>query len=34
LRRVATAVGIETVKVIFAPAGILIEGVKAWTQPE
>ncbi|MFM2060486.1 MAG: hypothetical protein RLZZ507_156 [Cyanobacteriota bacterium] len=34
LRRVATAVGIETVKVIFAPAGILIEGVKAWTQHE
>ncbi|MDP5337572.1 MAG: HEAT repeat domain-containing protein [Nodularia sp. (in: cyanobacteria)] len=32
LRRVVTAVGIETVKIIFAPAGILIEGVKAWTE--
>lgn len=32
LRRVVTAVGVETVKVIFAPAGILIEGVKAWTK--
>ncbi|HYW20536.1 MAG TPA: HEAT repeat domain-containing protein [Nodularia sp. (in: cyanobacteria)] len=34
LRRVVTAVGIETVKIIFAPAGILIEGVKAWTESE
>jgi hypothetical protein len=32
LRRVLTAAGIETVKVIFAPAGILIEAVKAWIE--
>jgi uncharacterized protein YjbI with pentapeptide repeats len=34
LRSALTAMGIETVKVIFAPAGIPIEGVKAWLQPE
>ncbi|MBX9257058.1 HEAT repeat domain-containing protein [Desmonostoc muscorum CCALA 125] len=34
LQRVMTAVGIETVKIIFAPAGIAIEAIRAWTQPE
>lgn len=34
LQRVATAVGIETVKVLFAPAGIVIEAIKAWIEPE
>lgn len=32
LRRVLTAVSIEAIKVIFAPAGILIEAVKAWIE--
>jgi hypothetical protein len=34
LRSALTAMGIETVKVIFAPAGIPIEGIKAWLEPE
>lgn len=34
LQRVVTAAGIETVKVLFAPAGIAIEAIRAWTQPE
>ncbi len=34
LRRVVTAAGIETVKVLFAPAGILTEAIEAWIQPE
>lgn len=34
LQRVVTAVGIETVKVLFAPAGIAIEAIKAWNQSE
>ncbi|MBD2500700.1 HEAT repeat domain-containing protein [Anabaena azotica] len=34
LQRVVTAVGIETVKVIFAPAGIVIEGIRALIEPE
>jgi hypothetical protein len=32
LRRVLTAASLEAVKVIFAPAGILIEAVKAWVE--
>jgi hypothetical protein len=32
LRHVLTAASLETVKVIFAPAGILIEAVKAWIE--
>ncbi|WP_138502658.1 HEAT repeat domain-containing protein [Nostoc sp. PA-18-2419] len=34
LQRVVTAVGIEIVKIIFAPAGIAIEAIRAWNQPE
>jgi len=34
LRKVITAAGIETVKVLFAPAGIAIEAIRAWNQPE
>ncbi|BAZ47776.1 HEAT domain protein repeat-containing protein [Nostoc sp. NIES-4103] len=34
LQRVIIAAGIETVKVLFAPAGIVIEAIRAWTEPE
>lgn len=33
LQRAVTAAGIETVKVLFAPAGIMIEAIKAWINP-
>lgn len=33
LQSAIAAMGIETVKVIFAPAGIPIEGIKAWRNP-
>ncbi|MBN3927041.1 MAG: HEAT repeat domain-containing protein [Nostoc sp. NMS4] len=33
LQRAVTAVGIETVKVLFAPAGIAIEAIRAWNEP-
>ncbi len=32
-QRAVTAAGIETVKVLFAPAGIPIEAFKAWNEP-
>ncbi|MFN6566592.1 NACHT domain-containing protein [Dendronalium sp. ChiSLP03b] len=34
LQRAVTAAGIETVKILFAPAGIPIEAIRAWNQPE
>ncbi|MEH2462172.1 hypothetical protein [Nostoc sp.] len=34
LQRTVTAVGIETVKILFAPAGIAIEAIKAWNETE
>ncbi|BAZ24159.1 HEAT domain protein repeat-containing protein [Kalymmatonema gypsitolerans NIES-4073] len=34
LQKAVTAAGIETVKVIFAPAGIAIEAIRAWNEPE
>ncbi|MBX9255710.1 HEAT repeat domain-containing protein [Desmonostoc muscorum CCALA 125] len=33
LQRAVTAAGIETVKVLFAPAGIAIEAIRAWNEP-
>ncbi|MCF2149715.1 HEAT repeat domain-containing protein [Desmonostoc muscorum LEGE 12446] len=33
LQRVMTAVGIETIKILFAPAGIPIEAIRAWNEP-
>ncbi|MEH2439469.1 HEAT repeat domain-containing protein [Nostoc sp.] len=33
LQRAVTAAGIETVKVLFAPAGIPIEAIRAWNKP-
>ncbi|MEH1932765.1 MAG: HEAT repeat domain-containing protein [Nostoc sp.] len=33
LQRAVTAAGIETVKVLFAPAGIPIEAIRAWNEP-
>ncbi|RCJ38347.1 hypothetical protein A6770_13435 [Nostoc minutum NIES-26] len=34
LQRAVTAAGIETIKILFAPAGIPIEAIRAWNQPE
>ncbi|MEH2422139.1 MAG: HEAT repeat domain-containing protein [Nostoc sp.] len=34
LQRAVTAAGIETIKILFAPAGIPIEAIRAWYQPE
>ncbi|WP_062287500.1 HEAT repeat domain-containing protein [Nostoc piscinale] len=34
LRKAVTAAGIETVKILFAPAGIPIEAIKAWNEAE
>ncbi|MBN4000705.1 HEAT repeat domain-containing protein [Nostoc sp. LPT] len=33
LQRALTAAGIETVKILFAPAGIPIEAIRAWNEP-
>ncbi len=33
LQRAVTAAGIETVKILFAPAGIAIEAIRAWNEP-
>ncbi|GBE93623.1 NACHT domain-containing protein [Nostoc cycadae] len=34
LRKAVTAAGIETVKILFAPAGIPIEAIRAWNEAE
>ncbi|MEH2128935.1 HEAT repeat domain-containing protein [Nostoc sp.] len=33
LQRAVTAAGIETIKILFAPAGIPIEAIRAWNEP-